>query len=226
MSTLQKDVLTFQSFPTNLCRFRHSRFNLSSKIHTFTFSTVAKYVCLFVCVYIYVYLYFDILLFQMWRPKLWSKKDRRRTATTSVSTAVIIQNDFKTFGHLFVTKIITVFLSVIDLMICECYYSHGEYLNSLMTFKSACLWSTVISSRVFSVFLFLTNQLLFYWNSWIWSHLHILSVSVERRRRFNINDRIKELGALVPKSTDLSVKTTTNTAIVSKLLILLYYLHY
>lgn len=28
---------------------------------------------------------------------------------------------------------------------------------------------------------------------------------VERRRRFNINDRIKELGALIPKSSDPSV---------------------
>jgi hypothetical protein len=27
--------------------------------------------------------------------------------------------------------------------------------------------------------------------------------SVERRRRFNINDRIKELGTLLPKGTDL-----------------------
>jgi hypothetical protein len=27
-------------------------------------------------------------------------------------------------------------------------------------------------------------------------------VAVERRRKFNINDRIKELGTLLPKSTD------------------------
>lgn len=26
--------------------------------------------------------------------------------------------------------------------------------------------------------------------------------TVERRRRFNINDRIKELGTLIPKSSD------------------------
>jgi hypothetical protein len=31
----------------------------------------------------------------------------------------------------------------------------------------------------------------------------IFNVLVERRRRFNINDRIKELGTLLPKGTDL-----------------------
>jgi hypothetical protein len=31
----------------------------------------------------------------------------------------------------------------------------------------------------------------------------ILYFLVERRRRFNINDRIKELGTLLPKGTDL-----------------------
>lgn len=36
-------------------------------------------------------------------------------------------------------------------------------------------------------------------------NLSDLYVSVERRRRFNINDRIKELGALIPKSSDPSV---------------------
>ena len=33
-----------------------------------------------------------------------------------------------------------------------------------------------------------------------WNIEHIL---VERRRRFNINDRIKELGTLLPKGTEL-----------------------
>ncbi len=33
----------------------------------------------------------------------------------------------------------------------------------------------------------------------------LMCVSVERRRRFNINDRIKELGDLIPKTTDPSV---------------------
>ncbi len=30
----------------------------------------------------------------------------------------------------------------------------------------------------------------------------LVHVAVERRRRFNINDRIKELGTLLPKSSD------------------------
>ncbi|AWP09902.1 putative transcription factor E3-like [Scophthalmus maximus] len=34
---------------------------------------------------------------------------------------------------------------------------------------------------------------------------------IERRRRFNINDRIKELGALVPKSTDLEMRWNKGT---------------
>ncbi|XP_026223151.1 transcription factor E3a [Anabas testudineus] len=34
---------------------------------------------------------------------------------------------------------------------------------------------------------------------------------IERRRRFNINDRIKELGALVPKPTDLEMKWNKGT---------------
>lgn len=35
-------------------------------------------------------------------------------------------------------------------------------------------------------------------------HFHpLLSHAVERRRRFNINDRIKELGMLIPKANDL-----------------------
>lgn len=33
----------------------------------------------------------------------------------------------------------------------------------------------------------------------------LLSPAVERRRRFNINDRIKELGMLIPKANDLYV---------------------
>lgn len=32
--------------------------------------------------------------------------------------------------------------------------------------------------------------------------LFLCSFAVERRRRFNINDRIKELGTLIPKSND------------------------
>lgn len=32
--------------------------------------------------------------------------------------------------------------------------------------------------------------------------LFLFSFAVERRRRFNINDRIKELGTLIPKSND------------------------
>nr|XP_019964401.1 PREDICTED: transcription factor E3-like [Paralichthys olivaceus] len=34
---------------------------------------------------------------------------------------------------------------------------------------------------------------------------------IERRRRFNINDRIKELGALIPKSTDLETRWNKGT---------------
>ncbi|GAA6234187.1 transcription factor E3-like [Lates japonicus] len=34
---------------------------------------------------------------------------------------------------------------------------------------------------------------------------------IERRRRFNINDRIKELGALIPKSTDLEMRWNKGT---------------
>jgi hypothetical protein len=38
----------------------------------------------------------------------------------------------------------------------------------------------------------------------IWNFLKKYFFSlVERRRRFNINDRIKELGTLLPKGTDL-----------------------
>ena len=44
-----------------------------------------------------------------------------------------------------------------------------------------------------------------------WSCL-VSCVSVERRRRFNINDRIKELGDLIPKSTDPSVNTRHSTS--------------
>ncbi|XP_023280424.1 transcription factor E3-like, partial [Seriola lalandi dorsalis] len=39
----------------------------------------------------------------------------------------------------------------------------------------------------------------------------IFYVSVERRRRFNINDRIKELGGLIPKSTDLEMRWNKGT---------------
>lgn len=54
--------------------------------------------------------------------------------------------------------------------------------------------------RHFNMFLFLMMMLSLFspWKC-------VVCVSVERRRRFNINDRIKELGALVPKPTDLSV---------------------
>ncbi|GLD74460.1 transcription factor E3-like protein [Lates japonicus] len=41
--------------------------------------------------------------------------------------------------------------------------------------------------------------------------LRITKLSVERRRRFNINDRIKELGALIPKSTDLEMRWNKGT---------------
>jgi hypothetical protein len=34
---------------------------------------------------------------------------------------------------------------------------------------------------------------------------------IERRRRFNINDRIKELGTLLPKGTDLDIKQNKGT---------------
>ena len=34
------------------------------------------------------------------------------------------------------------------------------------------------------------------------SHMDICFFTVERRRRFNINDRIKELGTLLPNSID------------------------
>jgi len=33
----------------------------------------------------------------------------------------------------------------------------------------------------------------------------VVVVAVERRRRFNINDRIKELGTLLPKGTEMYV---------------------
>lgn len=39
-------------------------------------------------------------------------------------------------------------------------------------------------------------------NSWWWLYFSCFCFLVERRRRFNINDRIKELGALIPKSND------------------------
>lgn len=41
-------------------------------------------------------------------------------------------------------------------------------------------------------------------NAWMQSYLIILIdlFLVERRRRFNINDRIKELGTLLPKNND------------------------
>lgn len=34
-------------------------------------------------------------------------------------------------------------------------------------------------------------------------NVFIFSFLVERRRRFNINDRIKELGTMIPKTNDL-----------------------
>ena len=34
------------------------------------------------------------------------------------------------------------------------------------------------------------------------THFFYLSILVERRRRYNINDRIKELGQLIPRSGD------------------------
>lgn len=37
-----------------------------------------------------------------------------------------------------------------------------------------------------------------YYHIFIGFYIH----TVERRRRFNINDRIKELGTLIPKSND------------------------
>lgn len=40
-------------------------------------------------------------------------------------------------------------------------------------------------------------------------HMSSALASVERRRRFNINDRIKELGTLIPKSSDPYVFTAS-----------------
>lgn len=56
------------------------------------------------------------------------------------------------------------------------------------------------------------NMFLAFWLSiicWRMTHIdttyiikHLYLFSVERRRRFNINDRIKELGTLLPKNND------------------------
>lgn len=95
---------------------------------------------------------------------------------------------------------------------CRGFNSRGTFTvlkwkwNKFNEFYVLTLWSAAESD--FNMFLFrMTNLLLFV----------LISVSVERRRRFNINDRIKELGALVPKTTDPSVNapplhSTDNTA--------------
>lgn len=41
-------------------------------------------------------------------------------------------------------------------------------------------------------------------------------LAVERRRRFNINDRIKELGMLIPKANDLYVSAVSTCFLVEK----------
>lgn len=49
----------------------------------------------------------------------------------------------------------------------------------------------------------LYNVILFF-SSYFFSPMSLLLSSiVERRRRFNINDRIKELGTMIPKTNDL-----------------------
>ncbi|XP_023801594.1 transcription factor E3-like, partial [Cyanistes caeruleus] len=40
---------------------------------------------------------------------------------------------------------------------------------------------------------------------------HVSPPAVERRRRFNINDRIKELGTLIPKSSDPEMRWNKGT---------------